>query len=78
MSGDEARLAWRSWAAQASPELLAAFNGLTRDVMIGIRKDYPPMLDPKCREYAELRAKCSCALFEIAQEYDPNYFNGDD
>lgn len=77
MSGQNSRMAWRSWAAQASPELLAAFNGRTREVMAGIRSEYPPMLRPSSSEYAELRAKCSCALLELAQEHDPDYFNGD-
>ncbi|MEE8551624.1 MAG: hypothetical protein V3T08_10265 [Gemmatimonadota bacterium] len=69
---------WRSWAAQASPALLDAFNGRTLEVMQCVRRRYPPMIRPDEAPYGEMKRECSSALLELAREVDPDFEDWDD
>jgi len=64
---------WRSWAEHAAPELREEFEGRTREVIRGVRSNYPAMIDPKSGEYRNLRRECIEALNRLSEAVQAEY-----
>jgi len=75
MSGDEARMAWRSWAELASPELLAAFEPEVTPTIRRVKREFSGPIMVGDQHNPELLAECSRALLELACSHDPDYFH---
>lgn len=59
--------AWRSWAENASPELMALFDAGSRNVVYEVRRRYPGDCGPNHPGYQEMKHEATTALDNLAE-----------
>lgn len=62
--------AWRSWAENASPDLLGFFNERCLGLMKEVRGRYPANVSPSSTDYRNMRHECIGALNRLAEQIE--------
>jgi len=64
---------WRSWAENASPDLLGFFNESCLPLMKEVRARYPANVAPNSGDYRNMRNECITALNRLAEQIEAEH-----